>query len=127
MTICEVKNICKSFPGVKALADVSIAFEKGEVHAIVGENGAGKSTLMKILGGLFSLDSGTVLINDREVAIRSISDALRHGISRCLDLFEPALHSSLKKAGFLTRDPRIVERKKPGRSKARKRFQFSKR
>ncbi len=53
--------------------------------------------------------------------------ALRHGISRCLDLFEPELHSALKHAGFLTRDSRIVERKKPGLSKARKRFQFSKR
>ena len=53
--------------------------------------------------------------------------ALRHGISRALDLFEPELHSVLKKAGFLTRDSRVVERKKPGLSKARKRFQFSKR
>lgn len=53
--------------------------------------------------------------------------AVRHGISRCLDLFEPELHTALKKAGFLTRDSRIVERKKPGLSKARKRFQFSKR
>lgn len=53
--------------------------------------------------------------------------ALRHGISRCLDLFEPELHTALKQAGFLTRDSRIVERKKPGLSKARKRFQFSKR
>ncbi len=53
--------------------------------------------------------------------------ALRHGISRCLDLFEPELHTALKKAGFLTRDSRVVERKKPGLSKARKRFQFSKR
>ena len=53
--------------------------------------------------------------------------ALRHGISRASDLFEPELHSALKKAGFLTRDSRVVERKKPGLSKARKRFQFSKR
>lgn len=53
--------------------------------------------------------------------------ALRHGISRCLDMFEPELHTTLKKAGFLTRDSRVVERKKPGLSKARKRFQFSKR
>lgn len=53
--------------------------------------------------------------------------ALRHGISRALDLFEPELHSALKKAGFLTRDSRVVERKKPGLSKARKRYQFSKR
>ena len=53
--------------------------------------------------------------------------ALRHGISRCLDLFEPELRPILKKAGFLTRDSRVVERKKYGHPKARKRFQFSKR
>ena len=53
--------------------------------------------------------------------------ALRHGISRCLDLFEPELHTALKRAGFLTRDSRVVERKKPGLSKARKRFPYSKR
>lgn len=53
--------------------------------------------------------------------------ALRHGISRSLDLFEPELHTVLKQAGFLTRDSRIVERKKYGRRKARRSFQFSKR
>ena len=53
--------------------------------------------------------------------------ALRHGISKCLDLFEPDLHSTLKKAGFLTRDSRVVERKKYGKRKARRSFQFSKR
>ena len=53
--------------------------------------------------------------------------AVRHGISRCLDLFEPDLHKILRQGGFLTRDSRAVERKKAGRSKARKRYQFSKR
>ncbi len=53
--------------------------------------------------------------------------ALRHGISKCLDLFEPDLHATLKKAGFLTRDSRVVERKKYGKRKARRSFQFSKR
>ena len=53
--------------------------------------------------------------------------AIRHGISKCLDSFEPELHSSLKKNGFLTRDPRVVERKKYGKAKARRSFQFSKR
>ena len=53
--------------------------------------------------------------------------AIRHGISRALDLFDPTLHKSLRNAGFLTRDSRSVERKKPGRPKARKSFQFSKR
>lgn len=53
--------------------------------------------------------------------------ALRHGISKCLDLFEPELHNVLKKNGFLTRDSRVVERKKYGKAKARKSYQFSKR
>ena len=53
--------------------------------------------------------------------------AVRHGISRALCYFEPDLRSILKKAGFLTRDPRVVERKKYGRPKARRSFQFSKR
>jgi small subunit ribosomal protein S9 len=53
--------------------------------------------------------------------------ALRHGISKALEAFEPDLHKPLKQAGFLTRDPRIVERKKYGHRKARRRFQFSKR
>lgn len=53
--------------------------------------------------------------------------ALRHGISRCLDAFEPDLHSVLRKGGFLTRDSRAVERKKYGKAKARRSYQFSKR
>jgi small subunit ribosomal protein S9 len=53
--------------------------------------------------------------------------AVRHGISRALDQFDPALHKALRQGGFLTRDSRVVERKKYGRAKARKRFQFSKR
>jgi len=53
--------------------------------------------------------------------------AVRHGISRALDNFDPSLHSALRKGGFLTRDSRAVERKKYGRKKARKSFQFSKR
>lgn len=53
--------------------------------------------------------------------------ALRHGISKALVLFDPELHTVLKKAGFLTRDSRVVERKKYGQPKARRRFQFSKR
>lgn len=53
--------------------------------------------------------------------------ALRHGISRALNNYEPALHTALKKAGLLTRDDRTVERKKYGRAKARRSFQFSKR
>lgn len=57
----------------------------------------------------------------------SQAEAIRHGIARALDEVDTTFHIPLKKAGFLTRDPRMVERKKPGKPKARKRFQFSKR
>jgi len=52
-TILEMKNITKTFPGVKALDDVSLKVERGEIHALCGENGAGKSTLMKVLSGVY--------------------------------------------------------------------------
>jgi ribose transport system ATP-binding protein len=59
----EIKNVSKSFPGVKALDDVSINFNPGEVHALLGENGAGKSTLCKILSGAHTMDSGEILVH----------------------------------------------------------------
>ncbi len=56
----ELKNISKSFPGVKALQNVSVDFLNGEIHAILGENGAGKSTLMKIICGIYQADESDV-------------------------------------------------------------------
>jgi ribose transport system ATP-binding protein len=78
--VLEMRNISKSFPGVKALDDVSFDLKAGEVHALVGENGAGKSTLMKVLAGIYSKDSGAILINGNEVKIESVRDAQRLGI-----------------------------------------------
>ena len=57
--LLEMKNITKTFPGVKALDNVNLQVEEGEIHALVGENGAGKSTLMKILMGIYKADQGT--------------------------------------------------------------------
>lgn len=79
--ILELDGISKSFPGVKALDDVSIKFERGKVHAIMGENGAGKSTLMKILTGVYKMDQGEIKINGVPVRIRNPVEAQKFGIS----------------------------------------------
>ena len=77
----EVKNISKTFPGVKALDDVSFRLKKGSVHVLCGENGAGKSTLMKVLDGIYHPDSGEIYIDGEKVQIHSPMDALAHGIA----------------------------------------------
>ena len=77
----RVHNINKSFPGVKALDDVSFAVKKGTVHVICGENGAGKSTLMKIINGIYNPDSGEILIDEKPVKINSPIQARSLGIS----------------------------------------------
>ncbi len=81
--VLEMRNICKSFPGVKALQNVDFTLCEGEVHALMGENGAGKSTLIKVLTGVYTKDSGQVYIkgSDKAVNIKSPQDAQRSGIS----------------------------------------------
>lgn len=77
----RMENVSKSFPGVRALNDVSIVVNKGEVHALIGENGAGKSTLMKILSAVYTPDEGKIFLNGKEVKFQNIQDAQRKGIS----------------------------------------------
>ena len=87
--ILEMENINKSFPGVKALDDVSLKVRPGSVHALMGENGAGKSTLMKILFGMYSRDSGTIKINGEEVELTTPQESMDHGVSMIHQELQP--------------------------------------
>lgn len=78
--VLEMKNIDKSFGGTHALNGINFQLKKGEVHALLGENGAGKSTLIKTLGGIHRPDSGTILIDGREVSMTDIHEAQAYGI-----------------------------------------------
>lgn len=65
--VLEASGVCKSFPGVKALTDVSITLHRGEVVALLGENGAGKSTLIKVLSGIYQPDAGEIRMDGKPV------------------------------------------------------------
>lgn len=78
--LLEIRNLTKRFPKVLANDDVSLNVDRGEVRALLGENGAGKSTLMSCLYGLYSMDSGEILIDGKPVHIHGCDDAIRLGI-----------------------------------------------
>ena len=80
MVLLKMQNICKSFPGVKVLDQVNLDLKEGEVHALLGENGAGKSTLIKILGGIYTADSGSIFLQGKEVKVNSVMDAQKNEI-----------------------------------------------
>ena len=80
--ILEMRNITKTFPGVKALDNVNLDIAQGEIHAIVGENGAGKSTLMKVLSGVYPHGQydGDIYYEGEAATFRDISDSESRGI-----------------------------------------------
>jgi inositol transport system ATP-binding protein len=79
--VLQVRNLSKSFPGVKALDSVRLDVQPGTVHALMGENGAGKSTLVKTLIGIHAPDSGEILFNGSSVHLRNPHEAMRMGIA----------------------------------------------
>ena len=79
--VLEVRHATKSFPGVKALDDVSLEIRKNEVVGLIGENGAGKSTLLKVLNGVYTVEEGEVRVNGRATPLAGPRDAFDHGIA----------------------------------------------
>lgn len=80
IVLLEMKNIVKTFPGVRALDNANFNLKEGEVHALMGENGAGKSTLMKILTGVYQKDSGEILIENKPVKYENTRQAQDDGV-----------------------------------------------
>ena len=87
--VLEMKGVCKSFPGVKALDQVELHLRPGTVHALMGENGAGKSTLMKCLFGVYKMDEGKIIYNGEHVKIDNPFDALQKGIAMVHQELQP--------------------------------------
>lgn len=105
--ILEMSGISKTFPGVRALSDVSLTIYPGEIHALMGENGAGKSTLMKILSGAYHADSGgEIRIDGKPVHINSPLAALHHGIATIYQELSLAPNLSVAENMLLGREHR---------------------
>lgn len=102
--ILEMKNINKAFNGITVLNQVNFSVEKGEVHALMGGNGAGKSTLMKILTGVYTADSGDILIEGKPVSIKSFDDAKANKISMIFQEFSLVPTLTVAQNIYLTRE-----------------------
>ena len=104
--LLEMKGICKSFPGVKALQDVNLQLKAGEVHALLGENGAGKSTLIKVLGGIYHAEKGEIIIGGQKTDIDGVVAARHAGIS--------IVHQELVLVPYMTVAENIFLGREPG-------------
>ncbi len=102
--LLEMAGIDKSFPGVHALSRVDLDLRSGEVLALVGENGAGKSTLIKVLGGAYLPDAGTIRIDGREASIAGPVDAQRAGVAIIYQEFNLVPYLSARENIFLGRE-----------------------
>ena len=105
-TILEVRNICKEFPGVKALQNVSFNLKKGEVHILLGENGAGKSTLMKVLTGVYHPNAGEIYLHGKQVSFQTTKDAQLARIAIIFQEFNLVPNLTVAQNIYLGREPR---------------------
>lgn len=118
--LLEMNNLNKQFPGVKALDDVTLHVQAGTVHALMGENGAGKSTLMKCLFGIYSKDSGEILLEGEKVNIQRPDQAMRKGIAMVHQELNQVHTRSVMENMWLNRFPKML--KVPGTVDHRKMF-----
>ncbi len=106
--LLQMTGICKEFPGVKALDNVSLTVKRGTVHALMGENGAGKSTLMKCLFGMYSKDSGSITLEGKEIAFKNSKEALENGVAMVHQELNQALKRNVMDNIWLGRYPKIA-------------------
>ena len=102
--LLEMRGISKAFPGVRALEDVSLVVQAGEVHFLLGQNGAGKSTLIRILCGAHRADTGEILVDGAPVQLRSPADARRLGIAVIFQEFSLVPYLNVAQNIFLGRE-----------------------
>ncbi|MCI9252338.1 MAG: sugar ABC transporter ATP-binding protein [Lachnospiraceae bacterium] len=101
----ELKGVCKSFPGVKALDNVQLSLRPGTVHALMGENGAGKSTLMKCLFGIYKMDAGEIILDGKKIEIGNPDEAMKYGIAMVHQELQPVPARSVGENLYLGRFP----------------------
>ncbi len=105
--LLEMREISKSFPGVKALDKVSINVRSGTVHALMGENGAGKSTLMKCLFGIYYKDEGSIFLDGKEINFKTSKEALENGVAMVHQELNQALTRTVMDNLWLGRYPKL--------------------
>ena len=118
--LLDIKNISKIYPGVRAVDDLSLKINKGEIHIIIGENGAGKSTLMKILAGLIQPNSGEMYFKDKEYQPKSVVDSQNLGINMIHQELNLMQDRTVAQNIFINREPmkgklHIIDSKKMNR------------
>ena len=105
--LLQMTDICKEFPGVKALDHVSLTVRRGTVHALMGENGAGKSTLMKCLFGMYAKNSGQIFLEGKEVNFSNSKEALENGVAMVHQELNQALKRNVMDNLWLGRYPKL--------------------